>query len=535
MQIAALQFETLDISSLLKYIKELEERFNNQIRELKNENLVLKEELAIAKYRQYARSSEQLKLDPNQKLLFNEEAAQKSQKAPVDDNDKVEVTSYKRRKCGRKPIDPNLPREDVVIDIDESEKTCACGAKLARIGAETSEKLELVPQKITVKRIIRPKYACPHCEGTEDEEKKTVRIAPVPPSIIPKGIATPSLLSHIFTNKFEDHLPYNRQEKIFDRIKIAISRQDMSNWQQFVFAKVKPLLVFFKEVLKQGPVIKMDETTVQVMGEKDREDTQKSYMWLACGGPLDKPVVIYNYCETRAGENAKKILEGYKGFLQTDGYEGYDSAVKGNNDIIHAGCFAHARRYFIEAVEVSSQAEAAKIGVLYIKKLYEIESKLRQRYQKEKYAKYSDEEKRKIFLRVRQLCTWVPLRKFKEWLLKVKDEYPPSLKFGKAVSYSLSQWDKLVMYLKSPYLTPDNNESERLIRPFVLGRANWLFSKSPDGAESSCAMYTLIQTAKLNGLNPQEYLQALFEEVPKIPSPEGWEKLLPWNISKIMK
>jgi len=532
MQTAVLQLETLDIHSLLKYIKELEEHFNRQIRELTSENLLLKEECAIAKYRQYARSSEQLKPDPNQKLLFDEEAAAKNNKSPADDIEYKEVKAYKRRKCGRKPIDPNLTREEVIIDIEESEKTCGCGAKMTRIGEETSEKLEFEPQKIKVKRFIRPKYACRHCEGTEDEEKKTVRIAPVPPSIIPKGIATPSVLSHIITNKFEDHLPYNRQEKIFDRIKIAISRQDMSNWQQLVYAKIKPIIDLLKKAVKQGPVIRMDETTVQVMGEKDREDTQKSYMWLACGGLPEEPVAIYEYRETRAGYNAKEILEGFKGFLQTDGYNGYDSALEGNEDIIHAGCLAHARRHFIEAAEIHSQAEAAKTGVQYIKKLYEIESELRQRYKKEKYSKYSDEEKRKIFLRVRQLCAWKPLKKFREWLLTVKDEYPPSLKFGKAVNYSLAQWDKLVMYLQSPYLTPDNNESERLIRPFVLGRSNWLFSKSPGGAESSCGMYTLIQTAKLNGLNPQEYLQALFEEAPKISSPEGWKKLLPWNIFK---
>jgi len=195
-QLLTTQLETLDIPSLLKYIKELEERFNNQIRELKNENLILKEENAIIKYRQYVRSSEQLKLDSNQKLLFDEEATGKAQKAPAEDSDYTNVKTYKRRKCGRKPIDPKLPREEVIIDIDESEKQCACGAKLTRIGEETAEKLEFEPQKIKVKRIVRPKYVCKHCEGLDDEEKKTIRIAQVPPSIIPKGIATPSLLSH---------------------------------------------------------------------------------------------------------------------------------------------------------------------------------------------------------------------------------------------------------------------------------------------------------------------------------------------------
>jgi len=532
MQTAALRLETLDIQSLIKHIKELEERFLRQIQDLTNENLLLKEECAIAKYKQYARSSEQFKLDPNQKLLFDEKTAGKTSNTEAAEIEYDEIKSYKRRKCGRKPIDPNLPREEIIIDIDESEKTCACGAKLTKIGEEASEKMEMVPQKIKVKRYIRPKYACRNCEGTEDEERKTVRIAPAPPSIIPKGIATPSLLSHIITQKFEDHLPYNRQEKIFDRIKVAISRQDMSNWQQHVFGKVKPIFDLLRKAVKKGPVMRMDETTVQVMGEKNRENAQSSYMWLACGGLPEEPVALYEYRETRAGYNAKEILEGYKGFLQTDGYSGYDAALEGNNDIIHAGCFAHARRHFIEAIEISSQAEAAKTGVEYIKKLYEIETLLRQRYKKEKYAKYSDEEKRKIFLRVRQLRVWNPLKKFKEWLLKAKDEYPPSLKFGKAVSYTLSQWDKLVTYLKCPYLTPDNNESERLIRPFVLGRANWLFSKSPGGAESSCGMYTLIQTAKLNGLNPQEYLQTLFEKAPYASSFEDWEKLLPWNIFK---
>jgi transposase len=202
---AALQLETLNTPSLIKYIKELEEGFTRQIRELTNENLLLKEECAIAKYKQYARSSEQFKLDPNQKLLFDEGTACKTSNTEAAEAEHEEIKSYKRRKCGRKAIDPNLPREDVIIDIGESEKTCACGAKLAKIGEETAEKLEIEPQKIKVKRFIRPKYACRGCEGTEDEEKKTVRIAPVQPSIIPKGIATPSLLSHIITQKFEDH------------------------------------------------------------------------------------------------------------------------------------------------------------------------------------------------------------------------------------------------------------------------------------------------------------------------------------------
>jgi transposase len=193
-------------------------------------------------------------------------------------------------------------------------------------------------------------------------------------------------------------------------------------------------------------------------------------------------------------------------------------------EINHAGCLAHARRKFFEAAKVASQATLAKEGIEHIKKLYIIESQLRKRYEHDKNINK--------FCRVRQLCAWRPLKDFKNWLLRLKDEVPPSLLLGTAVGYSLSQWDKLVRYLESPYLTPDNNACENAIRPFVVGRKNWLFNKSPEGADSSCGMYSLIQTAKRNGLNPFKYLNALFEKAPLASSIDDWVKLLPWNIFK---
>jgi transposase len=215
-------------------------------------------------------------------------------------------------------------------------------------------------------------------------------------------------------------------------------------------------------------------------------------MWLARGGPPGKKVTLYEYRQTRAGEHAKKILCGYRGCLQTDGYEGYDSAVKELPGIKQVGCFAHARRKFFEAAKVTGGSKTAEEGMGYIKKLYDIERELRERYEKE--------EERETFLKERQHHTQPVLEAFKSWLMKQKEEVPPTLLLGKAITYSLNQWDKLVRYLESPYLTPDNNACENAIRPFVLGRKNWLFNKSPEGAESSCGMYTLIQTAKENVL-----------------------------------
>jgi transposase len=297
----------------------------------------------------------------------------------------------------------------------------------------------------------------------------------------------------------------------------------MSNWQQQVYQTLSPLFGLLKEVVKSGPVLQMDETTVQVMREEGRKDTDKSYMWLARGGPPDKKVVWYEYHPTRAGYNAKEFLEGYRGYLQTDGYKGYDTAVEGNSGIIHVGCFAHARRKFFEASTVTEKPQSTQEGIKHIRKLYYLEDELRSKYEMK-------EEEQELFLSERKARAGPILDDFKKWLMKRQPDIPPSTLLGKAIDYALGQWDKMTAYLGSPYLTPDNNACENAIRPFVLGRKNWLFSQCPKGAESSCGIYTLIETAKQNGLVPAHYLTVLFEMAPRAVSPGDWEKLLPWNI-----
>jgi transposase len=266
----------------------------------------------------------------------------------------------------------------------------------------------------------------------------------------------------------------------------------------------------------------MDETTVQVMGEEDRPDTAKSYMWLARGGPPGKPVVLYEYHKTRAAVNAHDFLEGYKGYLQTDGYEGYDAALKDLPEIIHVGCFAHARRKFFEASKAGKKTGTAEEGISRIGKLYALEAELRERNLPPE-----------VFAAERRKRAEPILTKFKVWLERHALEVPPSVLLGKAINYSLKQWDKMIRYLDSPYLTPDNNACENAIRPFVLGRKNWLFCQSPAGAESSCGMYSLIETAKENGLKAYDYLTEVFELAPLAQTKEDWEKLLPWNVSSL--
>jgi len=513
-----IKLETLDKKGLLDYIIKIET--DNQL--LQNKYLELKERYDLMVYKKYVRSAEELLSDDKQQSLFVEETdtvCEEQQNITEEETEKQEIKSYTRKKPGRKPLDPNLRRVEEIIDIPEEEKVCACGGKMTKIGEETSEKLEIIPQSIYVTKTIRPKYACRCCEGTEDESKAAVKIAPVPPCIIPRSIASASLLSCIMIQKYQDHLPFYRQEVQFQRIGIEISRQDMSNWQQQVYEKLIPLFSIMKKMVKSGPVIRMDETTVQVMGEEGRSDTQKSYMWLARGGPPDKPVIIYEYHPTRVAQNAINFLEGYRGFLQTDGYEGYNTAVRELPGVTHVGCFAHARRKFFEASKATKKPQSAEEGIKHIRKLYEIEDRLRKENMSEK-----------DFLVERKKQAEPALSAFHTWLNKRANEMLPSGLLGEAIAYTLRQWNKLVAYLESPYLTPDNNACENAIRPFVLGRKNWLFNKSPKGAESSCGIYSLIETAKQNNIEPLKYLRTLFEKAPFASSIEDWEKLLPWYI-----
>jgi len=527
--VMVIPLETLDVPALINYIKDLEASLKN----VQFDYMLLKEQYDLLVYKRFGRSAEKLLEDKKQQLLFGPEEVTGEAAVQPKAEELTEVKPFMRKKAGRKPIAPDIPRRERIIDIGEEEKTCACGAKLTRIGEETSEKLHIEPPVIYVEKIIRPKYACRSCEGTEDEDTPTVRIAPVEPAIIPKSIASASLLSTIIIQKFEDHLPYYRQEIQFARIGVQLSRQDMSNWQQQAYGKIKPLFGLLKGVLRSGPVMKMDETPVQVMGEEGREDTGESRMWLALGGPPGKPVVLYEYHETRGAKHAQEILTGFRGYLQTDGYIGYDAAVEGNAAIVQVGCFAHVRRKFFEAVKVSEQKTLAEEAIGYIKKLYSIEAELRKKHEEDgNDSAEKAEGKQELFRSERKESTGPVFEGFKAWLAEWVVKVPPKTMVGQAIGYSLSQWEKLIKYVESPYLTPDNNACENAIRPFVIGRKNWLFSKSPEGAESSCGMYTLIQTAKLNGLVPIRYLTALFEKAPYASSREDWVKLLPWNIFK---
>jgi transposase len=473
----------------------------------------LKEEYRLLLYKRFGRSSEK-ESGEDQPSLFEE--AEVTADPEVVETGAITVEKHTRQKRGRKPIDESVPRVDIVHDIPEEEKLCACEHELVKIGEEVSERLQVIPEQIYVERHIRPKYACHHCEGSEDEDKPPVRIAPTPPAVIPGSITTVGLLAFIIVKKFVDHMPFYRQEKRFEQLGIHIPRQDMSNWVVAVGRMLSPLVELFRDRIRAGPIVNMDETRLQVLNEEGRANTTESRMWLSRGGDPKAPLCHYAYHPRRDAEHPREFLADCTLFLQTDAYEVYDRIAAEEPGITLVGCWAHARRKFHDAQKASKKAGAATEGLSYVRKLYKIEKELRA-------LQLSDQE----FAEKRRSQAEPVLEAFKTWLDKKAEQVVPSSLVGKAVAYTLNEWGKLIRYLDHADLTPDNNSAENAIRPFVVGRKNFLFSGSPDGATSSCNLFSIIETAKQNSMNPYAYLYYILSRFPEIRETQNWESLQP--------
>lgn len=484
------------------------------------ETTLLLEEISLLRAQLYGRKSEKSQaVDGPQPLALFDMPEPEDGEEETEDNEIV-VPAHTRSKRGRQPIPDSLPRVERLHDIDDADKICACGCELSRIGEEVSEQLDIIPAKMQVIRHIRPKYACKNCEGLKDDGP-TVKIAPVHPQIIPKSIVSPGLLSFILTAKFIDHTPFYRQEKQLQRLGVKISRTSMCKWAMQAAYACQPLLNLLQDLVVSSRYLNIDETSLQVLNEPGRKATTKSYMWIFRRGDPDKPVLIYQYHPTRSGDVVKDFLRGFKGYVQTDGYVAYNF-LDDEKGVRHIGCWAHCRRGFNDVTK--AQGKKRKIGAAdeamkYIKKLYRLEKQAREK-------NYSAEE----IYQMRQKEAKPILNDFKKWLSKKSIQTPPKGLLGKAVSYALKQWHRLEGYIEDGHLTIDNNLAENSIRPFVIGRKNWLFSGTPEGAESSALLYSLIETAKANGLEPYAYLRYIFEKLPVASSLEDYEALLPWNV-----
>ena len=513
----AKQGENEELLSLRKRVKELERL-----------TLLQAEEIRLMKLRERGRSSEKLSHeDLRQGLLFDEAELYSVAASQPEATEVVRVTKtvYTRRKRGRKPIDPRLSRIEVVVDLEDSDKVVGEGYELVRIGEDTSEQVHEVPQKYIVIRTVRPKYVVRRAEAADDgvEAASEIRVAPLPPRILPRSIATPSLLASVIVGKFCDGLPFYRQERMFARHGLEISRQDMANWSMAIAKKLEALEELLRKELLASPYLHCDETFFQVMDEPGRSNSTQSYMWVTTGGVGDRRVVLYQYSRTRSSSFISTFLDSYSGFLQTDGYDGYN-AIGEKQGVVHVGCWAHARRKFVEALKISGGSSSAGTIIAMIGALYEIENSLRA-----KYFGNGRSGDRDGFSQERRAAAEPVLDRIAAWLEAKAAEVPPQTALGKAISYAKDQWPRLVRYVECPYLTPDNNEAERAIRPFTIGRKNWVISGSPRGAFGSATLYSFIETAKACGREPYYYLRYVLTKLPTTDA-EGLSRLLPWNV-----
>ncbi len=505
------------------FLKEIITLDESEIERLREENRLLRQRL-------FGRKSEKKieEGDPDQGLLFDIPEVDESEDVE-DDAETQDVAAHERKKRGRKAISEDLPRVDIIHDIPEEDKVCGCGQEFKCIGEDVSERLVYVPAQIYVERHCRLKYACRACESTDDSGP-TVKIAPLPPRLLPKTMATPSLLAQLVTAKFCDALPFYRQEKQFKRIGFDMNRTTMCNWAMKVADACKPLVEVLEGEIRSGPLINADETTVQVLKEVGRLPTTKSYMWVFRGGDPAKPVLRYLYAPTRAGKVAKEFLANYVGVVQTDGYKGYDF-LDGVSEIQHVGCWAHARRRFADVIKVNGKTEGkgksqakrkghANKVIRLLRDVYKFEKQLR-----------ANELSPEDFVTKRKQAVEPILKVLKANLEDLAPKTPPGGLLGKAISFTLNQWDRLIRYLDHAFMTPDNNLIENAIRPFVVGRKNWLFSGNEKGAQASAALYSLIETAKASGLEPFKYLQYIFEKLPFATSKKDYEALLPANLT----
>jgi len=488
----------------------------DQIIAVKEQRIATLEEFVrLQKLKRFGASSEK---SPAQQEMFNEAELSVEAEQILVEREVLQTNkgASAQIKPGRKPLPAELPRLRIEHELPESDKRCACGCQLSEIGSDMSEQLDIIPAQIRVLQHVRKKYACKHCEDG-------VKTAPLPAQPIAKSNASPGLLAHVAVSKYQDALPLHRQETMLNRTGIKIPRNTLASWMMKAGALLQPLLNLLGDELLAYPIVHCDETGVQVLKEPGKHATSQSYMWVRVGGPPAQPIRLFHYADSRRGEVASDLLEGFNGYLQTDDYAGYNT-VAAENRITQLGCWAHVRRKFIEAQKATSskdkktKAGNAEQAVSLIGKLYAIEKDIKD---------LEPEQKQQA----RQRQSKPVLKEIREFLDKVRPATLPKGLLGKALAYLDKNWNKLTVYIEDGRLTIDNNPAENAIRPFVIGRKNWLFSATVPGAKSSANLYSVIETAKANGLEPYAYLRYVFKELPRATTVEEIETLLPWNVN----
>jgi len=485
-----------------------------QIETLQQQNAWLMEQLKLLNRRQFGVSSEQSPDQLHFENMFNEAEDQANLSLPEPTFE--EITYKRKKRVGKREEDlSGLPVERIDYELPESERICPeCGEVMREIGVTIRDELEIIPAKVIHKEYAVHAYGCERCEKNSDHTPIVKADAPKP--LIGGSLATPSAVAHLAVQKYINGVPLYRQEKGLSYDGVVLSRQTMANWfiycvQNYLMALYSLLITF----LLRESVIHSDETTLQVLHEPGRAAQTKSYEWLyRTSGCSEHAIVIYEYQETRRQEHPNVFLKDFKGYLHTDGYQAYHNLPSG---ITVVGCWFHARQYWENLYQTLPESKRngsnAERGLVYINLLFAFEEEFCELTPEERYQKrleYSKPVSDEFFIWVSSL-----------------NPLPKSL-LGEAVHYALAQRE----YLENVYLDGRlelcNNRAERSIRPFVQGRKQWLFSNTPNGAEASSVLYSILETAKENRLNPFQYLKYLLESLPNAKTGD-LENLLPWS------
>ncbi len=468
-------------------------------RELKIQQLT--HEIAVLKRWKFAASSEQLHGEQRSLLDETIEADLEAISRELQTLRPVSALEEKQQPK-RMPLPASLPRIEVRHEPDKT--VCACGCELKRIGEDVSEKLDYTPGVFTVERHIRGKWACARCQ--------TLTQAPVPPHVIDKGIPTAGLLAQVLVAKYSDHLPLYRQEAIYARAGVTLSRSTLAQWVGACGVQLQPLVEVLKTEILGRDVLHADETPVAML-KPGLKRTHRAYLWSYCTSQYEaRPAVVYEFTETRAGDNAKQFLGKWRGKLVCDDYSGYKALFE--LGVTEVGCLAHARRKFHD-LWANHRSQIAEEGLKLFNALYDVEREVRE----------LDADQRH---RIRQLKAKPIADMLAEWLRLNRQKVPDGSATAKAINYSLGRWASLTRYLDDGTLPPDNNWVENRIRPIAVGRSNWLFAGSLRGGQRAAAVMSLIQSAKLNGIDPHRYLADILERLPTQPGSRLAE-LLPHN------
>lgn len=467
------------------------------------ENEYLKHIVKLFKEEKFGTKSEQYIEEENPQLLFNElEQEAEGEQLPLEQ----EQISYIRKK-GRgkkKPFPECLPREEEIIDIDERDKICPHdGTELKQIGFDVVEKVKTVPAQSTIIVEKTLKYACPCCE------LHIVQAQANP--ILPKTVATPEVLSFLIFSKFFQGLPFYRLEELYKLQGIHLTRGTMARWLISVSEKLIPIWNVLEERVLGSGYMAIDATKVQVLKEKGREAKTKSFMWVR--GSPELGIVLFDYNTSGGGHVAKNLIEGFKGGVQADAHKGYGSLDK--NEVLLLGCMMHARRRFHKAWLGGDKKQGlAEIGLKMFKRLY--------RYEKA-YKEAGLSRERRYEARLKEVAPY--MEKIKKWCEKKRPKVVPESPLGNAINYFINEYEELSNFLKSGRYEIDNGWVERMIRKFAIGRNNWMFSDTVEGAHASSVLYSFALTAKVNDKDPFKVMTEIFKKLPDAKTIDDYEAL----------